>query len=77
MTSKSGLNENLDDLVAESLSKIKEIHHSKFITSSKVEKLKSRISVLETDLNKQDEYNRCNNLDIQRIPGSVPGNQLE
>ena len=33
--------------------------------------------MLETDLNKQDEYNRCNNLDIQRIPGSVPGNQLE
>ena len=37
----------------------------------RVENLESRISVSESDLNKQDQYNRCNNLDIQRIPGSV------
>ena len=37
----------------------------------------SWISVLETDLNKQDQYNRCNNLDIQGIPDSVSDNQLE
>ena len=33
--------------------------------------------MLETDLNKQDQYNRCNNLDIQGIPDSVSDNQLE
>ena len=43
----------------------------------KIEKLESHISVLETDLNKQDQCNRCNNLDIQGIPDSVPYDQLE
>ena len=28
-------------------------------------------------MNKQDQYNRCNNLDIQGIPDSVPDDQLE
>lgn len=37
----------------------------------RVENLESRISVSESDLNKQDQYNRCNNLDIQRFPGRV------
>ena len=43
----------------------------------KIEKLESHISVFETDFNKQDQYNRCNNLDIQGIPDSVPDDQLE
>ena len=33
--------------------------------------------MLETNLNKQDQYNRCNSLDKQGIPDSVPHNQLE
>ena len=33
--------------------------------------------MLETDLNKQDQYNRRNNLDTQGIPDSVPDDQLE
>ena len=33
--------------------------------------------MLETDLNKQDQYNRRNILDIQQIPDSVPDDQLE
>ena len=33
--------------------------------------------MLETDLNKQDQYNRRNNLDIQGIHDSVPDDQLE
>ena len=33
--------------------------------------------MLETDLNKQDQYNRCNNLDIQGIPDFVPDDQIE
>ena len=34
-------------------------------------------SVLETDLNKQDQYNRRTNLDMQGIPDKVPDDQLE
>ena len=33
--------------------------------------------MLETDLNKQDQYNRHNNLDIQGIPDTVSDDQLE
>ena len=33
--------------------------------------------MLETDLNKQDQYSRHNNLDIQGIPDSVSDNHLE
>ena len=33
--------------------------------------------MLETDLNKQDQYSRRNNLDRQEIPGSVTDDQLE
>ena len=33
--------------------------------------------MLETDLNKQDQYNRRNNLDTQGIPDGVPDDQLE
>ena len=82
VTIKSGFKENLDDLVAESLSKIKDsiieaLHQENSLLHQKIEKLESRISVLQTDLNKQNQYNRRNNLDIQGIPDSVPDNQLE
>ena len=33
--------------------------------------------MLETDLNKQDQYSRRNNLDIQGIPDSVSDDQLK
>ena len=60
MTIKSGFKENLDDLVAESLSKIKdsiteELCEENSLLHQKIEKFESRISVLETDLNKQDQ----------------------
>ena len=82
VTIKSGFKENLDDLVAESLSKIKNsiieaLREENSLLYQKTEKLESRISVLETDLNKQDQYNRRNNLYIQGIPDSVPDDQLE
>ena len=72
----------MEDLVVESLSKIKdsiiEAHRKKnSLLHQKLEKLESRISVLETDLNKQDQYNRRNNLDIQGIPDFVPDDQIE
>ena len=82
MTIKSGFKENLDDLVAEGLSKIKDsvieaLREENSLLHQKIEKLESRISVLESDLNKQDQYNRGNNLDIQGTLDSVPDNQLK
>ena len=72
----------MEDLVVESLSKIKdsiiEAHRKKnSLLHQKLEKLESRISVLETDLNKQDQYNRRSKLSIQGIPDSAPDNHLE
>ena len=68
--------------MAESLSKIKgsiivALCEENSLLHQKIEKLESRISVLEADLNKQDQCNRRNNLGIQGIPDSVPDNQLE
>ena len=82
MTIKSSFKENLDDLAAESLSKIKDsiieaLCEENSLLHQKNEKSESRISVLEPDLNKRDQYSRCNNLDIQGIPDSVSDNQLE
>ena len=82
MTIKSGFKENLDDLVAESISKItnsiiEALREENSLLHQKIEKLGSRISVLETDLNKQDQYSRGNNLDIKGTPGSVSDYQLE
>ena len=63
MTNQRQTKENLDDLVAEGLSKIKDsiieaLHEENLLFHQKIKKLKSRISVLQTDLNKQDQYNR-------------------
>ena len=68
--------------MAWSLSKIKDsiieaLREENSLLHQKIEKLESRISVLETDLNKQDQYSRRNNLDIQGIPDSVSDDQLE
>ena len=57
VTIKSGFKENLDDLKAESLSKIedsiiKALCQENSLLHQKIEKLESHISVLETDLNK-------------------------
>ena len=82
MTIKSSFKENFDDFVAESLAKIKNsiveaLCQKNSLLYQKTEKLKSQISVLEIDLNKEDRCNRCNNLDIQGIPDSVSDDQLE
>ena len=60
VTIKSGFKENLDHLVAESISKIKNsiieaLREENSLLHQKIEKLESRISVLETNLNKQDQ----------------------
>ena len=43
----------------------------------KVESLESRISKLETNCNKHDQYNRRNNLEIHRIPSNISDDMLE
>ena len=49
----------------------------KFITSSKDWKIGESNFSVGNYLNKQDQYSRHNNLDIQGIPDSVSDNQLE
>ena len=43
----------------------------------KIESLESRISKLETDCNKQDHYNRRNNLGIHRVRSTISDEILE
>ena len=43
----------------------------------KFEKLENRIYELESDLNKKDQYNRRNNIEIQGIPSDINDNFLE
>ena len=42
----------------------------------KVESLESRISKLETDCDKQDQYNRQINLELHGIPFNISGDML-
>ena len=66
---KYDLTKTMEDIVNDSLSKVKyaiieglSAEHLK--VQQKVESLKSRISTLETDCNKQDQYKRRNNLEF-------------
>ena len=43
----------------------------------KLESLESRISKLEIDANKQDQYNRRNNLEIQESPSNLSDDIFE
>ena len=43
----------------------------------KVESLESRISKLEADCHKQDQYNRRNNAKIPGIPSNISDDMLE
>ena len=67
---KHDLKVSMEDLVSESLSIAKDFIIGALLEDNAklhqmVENLGSRISVLQYDSNKQDQYNRCNNLDIQ------------
>ena len=79
---KYDLTKTMEDIVNDSLSKVKyaiieglSAEHLKL--QQKVESLKSRISTLETDCNKQDQYNRRNNLEIHGIPSNISDDILE
>ena len=43
----------------------------------KVEKLENRISELESDLNKKDQYNRRNNIEIQGVPSNIGDDSIK
>ena len=78
---KQNLNVNMEDLVPESLSKMKDpiikaLRENNVKIHQRGENQENRISVLESDLNEQYQYNSCNNLDIQGIPGSVSDYKL-
>ena len=67
----------MEDIVSDSLSRVKDaivegLRAENLKLQQKVESLESRISKLETDCNKQDQYNRRNNLEIHRIPSNIP-----
>ena len=67
---KHDLKVSMEDLASESLSIAKDFIIGALLEDNAklhqmVENLGSRISVLQYDSNKQDQYNRCNNLDIQ------------
>ena len=69
---------SIEDLVPEvKHSIIKALREDNAKLHQRVKNLESSIFVLESDLNKQDRYNRCNNLDIQGIPDSVSDDKLE
>ena len=73
---KYDLTKAMEDIVNDSLSKVKDaiikgLRAENLKLQQKVESLESRISKLETDCNKQDQYIRQNNLEIHRISSDV------
>ena len=73
---KYDLTKTMEDIVTDSLSKVKDaiikgLRAENLKLQQKFELLESRISKLETDCNKQDQYIRRNNLEIHRISSDV------
>ena len=72
----------MEDIVNDSLSKIKDaiiegLRAENLKLQQKIESLESRISKLETDCNKQDQYNKRNNLEIHGIPSNISDDMLK
>ena len=72
----------MEDIFNDSLSEVKDaiiegLRAENLKLQQKVESLESRISKLETDCNKQDQYNRRNNLEIHGIPSNISDDVLE
>ena len=66
----------MEDIVNDSLSKVKDTimegrKAENLKLQQKVESLESIIYKLETDSNKQGQYNRRNNLEIHGIPSNI------
>ena len=72
----------MEDIFNDSLSEVKDaiiegLRAENLKLQQKVKSLESRISKLETDCNKQDQYNRRNNLEIHGIPSNISDDMLE
>ena len=61
--------------VKDSIIEVLKADNLKFL--QKVEKLENRISELESDLNKKDQCNPRNNIEIQGIPSDIGDDSLE
>ena len=78
---KYDLTKNVENIVNDILSKIKDAiierrRAENLKLQQKVESLESRVSKLGTDCNKQDQYNRRNNLEIHGIPSNISDDVL-
>ena len=79
---KYDLTKTMEDIVNNSLSKVKDaiiegLKAGNLKLQQKVESLDSRISKLETDCNKQDQYNRRSNSKIHVTPTNMSDDMLE
>ena len=79
---KYDLTKNIKDIVNGSLLKVKDaiiegLRAENLKFQQKVASLETSISKLEIDCNKQDQYSRRNNLEIQGIPSTMSGDMLE
>ena len=76
---RTDIKRNVAVIVADSLfdSIIEALKTENLKLQQKVEKLETRISELESDLNKKDQYNRRNNIEIQGIPSDIGDNSTE
>ena len=73
---------NVAVIVADSLLEVKDsiieaLKAENLNFQQKVEKLENRMSELESDLSKKDQYNRRNNIEVQGIPSDIGDDFLE
>ena len=81
-TMESSLKSIISDQVKESIMKVKDsvieaLKEDNLKLQKKVESLEEQLSENITNINKIDQYNRRNNIEIQGIPSSVSDNDLE
>ena len=79
---RTDIKRNVAVIVADSLLEVKNsiieaLKAENLKLQQKVEKLENRISQVESDLNKKDQYNRRNNIEIQGIPSDISDDSLE
>ena len=79
---RTDIKKNVAVTVADSLFQVKDsiieaLKAENLKLQQKVEKLENRISDLESDLNKKDQYNRRNNIEIQGILSEINHDFLE
>ena len=66
-----------DSILEMKYSNIRALKAENLKLQQKGEKLENRISKLESDLNKNDQYNQRNNTEIQGIPSDIGDDSIE